>query len=300
MGSAELSLLISLLLMAAAVYNFVAVIMENSEENAMDWASENAPQKSDNGFLEFSRPMAHFFSMGLAKKIKSIPLRRRIQYQLKTAGLSRVLNIDEYIAIQIFWAFFFPLIAFILNFALQMGFSPFLILSFAGIGAYFPAYHCKQKKQERYTSVIVDLPFFIDLLALATEAGMDFITSIQRIVEKSRTESVLAEEFDNVLRDIKLGRSRAESLKALADRLDINEVSSFVAVLIDADATGVGIGPVLKQQSIQMRLERLTRAEKAGAKASQTIMLPLILFLMPAVMIVVLGPAILQFITGGK
>jgi tight adherence protein C len=135
-------------------------------------------------------------------------------------------------------------------------------------------------------------------LALSTEAGLDFIGSIQRIVEKAEN-SVLADEFAQVLRDLKLGSTRSESLKKMADRLDISEVTSFVTVLVDADSTGASIAGVLKQQSVQMRLERFTRAEKEGARASQTILIPLMLFILPAVFIMVFGPVIIQFLGQG-
>jgi tight adherence protein C len=168
-----------------------------------------------------------------------------------------------------------------------------------GFGFYFPHMHCKLQTQQRYISVIADLPFFIDLLALSTEAGLDFMGAIQRIVDKAEN-SVLADEFSVVLKDIKLGSSRAESLRSLARRLDISEITSFVAVVNDADYTGVSIAQVLKDQSNQMRLERFVRAEKAGARASQLILLPMVLFVMPSVFIVVFAPVVLQFFYGGK
>src|SRR5690606_3875816 len=144
-----------------------------------------------------------------------------------------------------------------------------------------------------------DLPFFIDLLALSTEAGLDFINALQRIVDKAE-DSVLAEEISIVLKDIKLGSSRNDALKALALRLDIPEITSFVAVVNDADFTGAPIAKVLKDQSIQMRMERFVRAEKAGAKASQLILVPMIMFVLPAVFIVVFAPVLLQFFYGGS
>ena len=152
-------------------------------------------------------------------------------------------------------------------------------------------------KKKRYTAVILDLPFFIDLLALSTEAGLDFIGSIKKIVEKAHG-SVLADEFDKVMRDISLGATRERALKDMSYRLDIPEVTSFVNVLTDADATGASISTVLKDQSEQMRLERFVRAEKAGAKASQAMLLPMMAFILPAVFIMVFAPVALQFFYG--
>ena len=154
-------------------------------------------------------------------------------------------------------------------------------------------------KKSRYISVVADLPFFIDLLALSTEAGLDFINSIQRIVDKTEN-SVLAEELSIVLKDIKLGSSRSDALKALAQRLDIPEITSFVAMIVDADYTGAPIATVLKDQSAQIRLERFIRAEKAGAKAAQAMLIPMMVFILPAVFIMVFAPVVLQFFYGGK
>jgi tight adherence protein C len=186
-----------------------------------------------------------------------------------------------------------------LNFALEIGFPTPLFAVLMPIGYYFPILYANREKRNRETSVRADLPFFADLLALSTEAGLDFISAIQRIVDKAEN-SVLAEELSIVLKDIKLGSSRADALKGMSQRLDISEITSFVAVLVDADSTGASISQVLKDQSNQIRLDRFVRAEKAGARASQALLFPMMLFIMPAVFIVLFGPVIVQFWYGGK
>jgi len=108
----------------------------------------------------------------------------------------------------------------------------------------------------------------------------------------------LRDELSTILNDIRLGKSRAEALKSFSQRVEIPEVSSFVSVLVQADMLGASIGPVLQQQAERMRVERNQRAEKAGAKASQKILFPLVLFIFPAVLIVIIGPVALQFIYG--
>jgi tight adherence protein C len=166
-------------------------------------------------------------------------------------------------------------------------------------GWFFPSIYAGSQRGQRYTAVVVDLPFFIDLMALSTEAGLDFMGSLARIVEKA-DEGVLAEEIRIVLKDLKLGSSRREALTRLADRLDIPEITSFVAVVRDAEESGAPISQVLKDQSIQMRLERFVRAEKAGAKASQAMLIPLMFLILPAVFLMVFSPVVLQFFYGGK
>ncbi|MGE3975573.1 MAG: type II secretion system F family protein [Bdellovibrionales bacterium] len=282
------------------MYTFVSSILASSGGNqVLHWATDDAPEKSKSGFIELSRPIVHKFCLGLAAKIKSPRYRKAVLRKIQTAGLERVLNVDEFIGIQVLWGFLFPVLLMLVNLSLELGYPPLFVLIMSVVGAYFPHLYVNAEKKRRYTSVIVDLPYFIDILALSTEAGLDFVGAIQRVVDKAEN-SVLASELGQVLQDIKLGQSRAESLKAMANRLDMSEITSFIAVLVDADATGASIGQVLKQQSVQMRVERFTRAEKAGARASQAILIPLMMFILPAVFIMVFGPVILQFMGQGS
>lgn len=139
------------------------------------------------------------------------------------------------------------------------------------------------------------MPFIVDLLALSTEAGLDFVGAIGKVVEKA-VHSPLVEEFAQLLKEIKVGSSRQEALREMAVRISMPEMNSFVAILISADQMGASIGKILRQQSDQIRTERLIRAEKAGAAAAQKILFPLVLFILPSVLLMVFGPFILGFI----
>lgn len=298
MGSAELLLFGGLLLGAFSIYMFVSTLLKNNEdEQALVWASGDEPVKSKSPVIEFSRPLMHQFTLQHAVRIKRPKYRNKVRKKILTAGLTGELNVDEFIGLQLLWGVFLPLTITIFSFALEIG-IPFWMTGLVSIiGFQFPHIYANSEKKKRYASVIVDLPFFVDLLALSTEAGLDFIGAIQRITDKAEN-SVLADEMRIILRDIKLGSSRTESLRGMQERLDMGEITSFISVLVDADATGASISAVLKDQSNQMRLERFVRAEKAGARASQTILIPLMLFIIPAVFIVVFGPVILQFMYG--
>ncbi len=301
MGSAELLLVGGLMSAAFAVYSFVNSLMSNSqtEKDFLAWASGSERPKSKSGLVNFSRPLVAQFTLKYALKYKNESYRKRLNKMILTSGLSKELSVDEFIGLQLLWGVMFPALFGVLNFALEFGFSPGLFVLMIPLGYYLPILHANSQKKQREISVRADLPFFTDLLALSTEAGLDFIPAIQRIVEKSK-DSVLATELANVLQDIKVGSSRSDALKGMAQRLDIQEITSFVTVLIDADATGGSISQVLKDQSVQIRLDRFVRAEKAGARASQSILFPMMLFIMPAVFIVLLGPVILQFFYGGS
>ncbi len=302
MGSAEIMLGLGLLLAGVAVFLFVsALITNNAGKQQLSWANDTGPRESQNKIINLSRPLVHQFTLQHALKIKSPSYRKRIKKYINTSGLAAELNEDEFIGLQILWGVMFPLFTIIMNFALEFNFSYFVLLCFIPAGFYLPIMHSLAMKKQRELSIRSDLPFYIDLLALSVEAGLDFFAAIQKLVDKSAgTGSVLGEELGIVLKDVKIGSSKGQALRGLSDRVDMSEMTSFVAVLIDADASGSPISQVLKDQSVQMRLERFVRAEKAGAKASQAIMIPLMLFIVPAVFIMVFGPVAISFMAGGK
>lgn len=299
MISSDVLLLLAMALTGIAVYLLSTVLLtNNTDQQVLSWANGTEPEKSTSFLINWSRPLVHQFTLQHAVRFKNPRYRARIDHLLMTAGLSRELNVDEFIGLKIFWGFAFPGFLALVNFAFQFGVESYIFLFAMIVGWQFPDMYAKNKKKAREIAVRSDLPFFADLLALSTEAGLDFISAIQRIVDKAEG-SVLADELAIVLKDIKLGAARADALRGLSKRVDIPETTSFVAVLVDADATGASIAQVLKDQSVQIRLERFVRAEKAGARASQLMLIPLIFFILPAVFIVVFGPVAVNFIQGG-
>lgn len=286
-------------LFAFSVYLFISTLLHTDKDmQALSFALGDEQKGSSSPIINFSRPLVKNFTLKYAVQIKSKKYRKKVQHKIITAGLEAELNTDEFIGLQILWGTGFPLFLVVLNFALQMGLPLIGIIGIGFLGFLFPSFHCKNQKQQRYLSIVEDLPFFIDLLSLSIEAGLDFIGAIQRISEKLQDDRILCKELKVVLKDIKLGSSRQKALKGLMNRLDIQEVTSFCSMIIDADDTGASISKVLKEQSKQMRTERLSRAEKAGATASQAILLPMVLFIVPAIFLVVFAPVILQFIYG--
>ncbi len=302
MGSAEFMLFAGLILAGAAVYLFVSSLLAGRPgEQQLSWASGSEPVKSKNVIINLCRPIVHQFTLQYAAKVKSEKYRKKIRKLIKIGGLAAELNEDEFIGLQLFLGIAFPLFLMLMNFSLDLGFPPFMVLGLGFVGFFMPGMHCKGMKKRRELSVRIDMPFYIDLLALSVEAGLDFFGAIQKIVDKAEgSTSVLAEELKIVLKDIKIGSSKEDALKELAARLDMQEITSFVAVLIDAGATGTSITKVLKDQSVQMRMERFVRAEKAGARASQFILFPLMFFIIPAVMIMVFGPLAIGAMYGGQ
>lgn len=296
----DLLLYLGLFLAGTATFWIVYTLFASNQDNkALSWATGDQPKKSKSPLINISRPLVHQFTMKYAVRFKSEKMRKDIEYKIVTAGMEEEVNVDEFIGLKLFWGVLFPVLIIILNFALQLGYPLIVLLLISPVGYLLPDFHARAEKNKRMKSVVIDLPFFIELLALSTQAGADFFGAIQKITVKA-PESVLAMELEKVLRDIRLGSTREKALKDMAYRLDVSEATSFVNVLTDADATGASIGEVLKEHSAQMRLERFVRAEKAGARASQAMLIPLIMFILPAVFIVVFAPVALQFLYGGK
>jgi tight adherence protein C len=294
-------LFLGILLGGFATYVAVSAVLENifnSKTTALTWASGEQPMKSKSGVIRLARPLIHRLVLPLIARYELKEYKENLKRQIQSAGLGRELNENEYIGLQILLGVILPLILFVGHFLFNIDYPLWMIGAFAAFGFLFPYLFVKQNKEARRSQIMVDLPFVVDLLALSTEAGLDFIGAITKVVDKM-SGGALAEELGQVLQDLKLGSSRAEALNAFAWRINMSEISSFVAVLVTADALGASIGGVLRQQSEQMRQERFVRAEKAGAEASQKIFIPLVLFILPAVLLLVFGPVILQFM-GGK
>ena len=294
-----LTLIAGLVLAAGSVYVFVSVILKQSgEAEALSWMDGKEPEKSKFPLIQFSRPLVHNFTLNHVKKIKHEKYRKRVEKKIITAGLSKELNVDEFIGLQILWGIAFPVLFAIFNTTLSLGFPLIMILFISGVGFYFPHAYCNSCKKKRQISIIGDLPVFVDILALSTEAGLDFMGAIQKIVQKAPRDSILAEELHTVLKDIKLGQTRSKALSSMDERIDLPEITSIVSVIRDADETGASISKALKSKAEQMRFERFAKAEELGAKASQKILIPMMIFIIPAVFIVVFAPAAFQFMGG--
>ena len=292
-------LLSSLTLIAVSGYLFTFTILKQSDDqDILAWAEGNEPVKSKNKFIQFSRPLVYNFALSHARKVKRPKYRQSIEKKLLTSGLNRELTVDEFIGLQILWGIGFPILFIIFNFGLDLGFPYWGSLIISGIGIYFPHAYCNSSKAKRILSIRSDLPLFVDILALSTEAGLDFVGAIQRITDKAPKNSVLAAELLIVLKDLRLGQTRKEALTSLDKRVDMPEMKSVVAVIRDASETGASVAEALKSKSKQMRYERFARAEEAGAKASQKILIPMMIFIIPAVFIIVFAPAVFQFMGG--
>jgi tight adherence protein C len=157
------------------------------------------------------------------------------------------------------------------------------------IGLLLPASWLSKRVAARAHAIRKDLPDTLDLLAISVEAGMGFEGALDIVTRHFR--SPLAEEFARTLREMELGLPRADAFHNLKRRTEVPELSNFVLALLQADALGIPIGRVLKTQATEMRSKRRMWARERAAKLPVKMLFPLILFIFPTIMIIVLAPA---------
>lgn len=228
----------------------------------------------------------------LARRLGKPEYREAKGREIPLSGLPAVMTIDHLIAMKLVLAVALPIVVY------AMLDSIFLALAGIPVGYFLPDRMVTEQRRAREQKIVRSMPGAVDMLTLAVEAGLDFIAGLQRVVDKG-SEGPLREELASIINDIRLGASRSAALRTFAVRINVPEIASFVGVLVQADRLGASIGEVLRTQADRMRTERFQRAEKAGAAASQKLLVPLALFIFPAVIIVLIGPVALSFIYGG-
>ncbi len=162
------------------------------------------------------------------------------------------------------------------------------------LGFYLPLVWLNARIGRRKHQILRALPDGLDMLNICVGAGLGFDAALSRVGE--RWQTALAEEFNRVVAEMRLGKSRREALLDLATRTDVLEVENFVATIVQADQLGVSIAKVLRTQAEQMRILRRQRAEEMARQATIKLLFPLVFLIFPAVLAVLLGPAIPQIL----
>jgi tight adherence protein C len=228
---------------------------------------------------------------------------QRLKRQMIMAGLDMRDSIlrkpEDFIAVQILAGIGASLVAVYFWATLHM--KPVWIpVAGLGAGLFLPSQWLRDQVTKRHLLITRALPYNLDLLTLSVEAGLDFTAALAKVVERGR-KGPLLDELALVLRQLKMGKTRAESLKMMVDRVNLMALSTFVSALIQADKMGTPLGKVLRIQSAQLRVERSQRAEKLAGEAPVKMLGPLIMCIMPTVFIVLFGPVVfaMKFGAGG-
>lgn len=217
--------------------------------------------------------------------------------QLRRAGLDVVLGPERFVAGRLLAA------ALGGGFAVVLG-QPFggpsalLVLGSVLVAGVLPRTWLADLIRQRERAVLRELPFYLDVITLAVEAGLNLSAALAQAADKG-PPGPLRDEFERVLRDVRAGRPRADSLRGMAERLAQPAVGSLVSCLIVAEQQGGALGPVLRAQAEQRRTERFQRAEKLAMEAPVKMLAPLLLFIFPCTFAVLLFPVAARMLMEG-
>jgi tight adherence protein C len=213
------------------------------------------------------------------------------------SGVSYLLNAEQFIALRIISAIIAPLLALFVMVCLK-NYQPVWFVITPLLGFMLPVIWLSDTRKRRDNAVIRTLPVYLDFLTMCVEGGLNLQGALGQAMEKA-TPGPLRNEFAVVLRDLRAGLSRSDALRRMAERLAIQEITSFVSSIIQAEKMGASLSNVLRVQSDQRRNERFQRAEKQAMEAPVKLVFPLVIFIFPVTFIVLLFPIAMKFASEG-
>lgn len=297
----SITLLVALGFVFVSVYLVARTFFHQEEARSAKQllGEEEKNRKASNAIIKYSRPFFSRYVVPIVSDLRIDGYRKTLKRKLIAAGMADEFSPDELFSFKLFLIVGAPVFMGVMNYIGELDLPWFAYPGMSVLGFFYPDIMISGATKQRQIWVRRSMPFIVDLLALSTEAGLDFMQAIGKVVEKAKP-SPLVEEFEQVLKEIKVGSSRADALREMATRLSMQEVSSFVSILVSADQMGASIGKVLRQQSEQIRTQRFLRAEQEGAKSQMKLMMPMFMLILPAILITIFGPFVLSmFVQGG-
>lgn len=239
----------------------------------------------DTRIKQFKRSFNRTNKRGKAEKIERKLLQAGTPYSM-TPFEFRILQLGLLIVLPIFM--FIVLV--LAN--VSIGKLLFMLLATIALSMYLPHAFLKMKIKSRNHKAVVELSDFIDLLAVSMEAGLGFDQALSKVVSKKH--GVLADEFQRCLEELRLGKTRRESLAGVRERLQVDDIQMLIGNIIQAEQLGIGMVQILRIQSEEVRIRRKQRAEEKAMKAPIKMLFPLVIFIFPCIFIILLGPVLLQ------
>jgi tight adherence protein C len=265
-----------------------ALEQQTSIGSANDLAAE-----ADRPFVERVLDPMQARALRIGRRLTGADQAERIRHRLEVAGNPHGWTVDRIVSLKVIGAVAFPLL--LLAYGALLGLAATTLALMAVIGAaigFFGAdiylYQCAEKRADQIKRTLADA---VDLLTISVEAGLGFDAALQQVARN--TEGPLADEFSRVLREMQLGMGRSDALRGMGERTGVPDLHAFVGAMVQADAFGIPIGQVLRVQSSEIRLKRRQYAEEKAQQVPVKMMVPLILFILPCLFIVIMGPAVL-------
>lgn len=221
-----------------------------------------------------------------------LAVRERMQRRLRQAGLDEELLPQHWLALLTVSA--------VLSGAVLYALSGGVVAPLIGaaVGGAMPCAWLRDRMARRRNEVLRDLPVYLDMVTLALEAGGALGVALNVATERT-PDSALRRAFLRAQGDLRAGRTRAESLSSLADRLDIPAVRPLVAALVQAESSGASLSAVLRAQADQRMEERFSRAEKLALEAPVKMLAPLVLCIFPCTFLILAFPLLMRFLGDG-
>ncbi len=219
--------------------------------------------------------------------------REHLRHRLLLAGNPRGIDVGRFLGIKVFGAV--GVTAFVVALAVVLRASLLgwiLGIALSVFSYWLPDVWLSSAISRRQRRIRIALPDMLDMLTISVEAGLGFDQAVAKIVRMSR--GPLAEEFARMLQEIQAGASRGDALKRMTARTDVQELNTFATAIVQAEQLGIPVANVLRVQAREMRLVRRQRAEEQAQKTPVKIVFPLVLCILPATLIVILGPALLS------
>jgi tight adherence protein C len=268
----------------------ITMIVDNQEKN------DDVKNPPDEPFVK--RVISPLLSEIKKRYKRKIPGEKQdlLEKKLLQAGSPFNMTPIDFRLFQITMAVILPLLFGYYGYLFDGEFSTIFIFGFIGIivSLIFPNYILKSKMKKRLKGAVKELPDILDLLIVSIEAGLGFDAAIGKVVAKK--EGILSTEFQRCLEEIRLGKTRREALTGVKERLEVEELQRLISSILQAEKLGIGLVKVLKVQSEEIRELRRQKAEEEAMKVPVKMLFPLVLFIFPSLFIVLLGPAVIQFI----
>ncbi|MBN1302879.1 MAG: type II secretion system F family protein [Anaerolineales bacterium] len=302
-------IVLGLIVLAGAIVLILVGRRTVEEEDEIDPLESRLAEFSARGEIvsleeiELSQPFAERVLIPFIRKAGEISAKftpqkvlQQTTRQLELAGNPGRIDAATFLATRFVVAFVFDGFLTLFYFISKFKFSQFLLflLIFSVVGFFFPQLWLRSKINRRQQEIRKAMPDALDLLTICVEAGLGFDAAMSKVSEKWENELSLA--FARAIREVQLGKVRREALKDMADRIDLPELTSFVAAVIQSESLGVSMAKVLRIQSEQMRMKRRQFAEEKAHRAPTIMIIPMGLLIFPSIMIILLTPAALRLV----
>ena len=231
---------------------------------------------------------------GAARKLTPAQTRENIQHRLAQAGQPAFWDPEKVVASKAIAG----VIAFLLSLSftnsleLTGGIRLLVVVFISFLGFYGPTVILNHKGEARQEEIRRTLPDIMDLLTISVEAGLGFDAALVQVIKE--VPGALSQELARLLQEMRLGRTRVQAFRHLAERSNVDELKSFILAMVQADTFGVSISKVLRAQATELRTKRRQRAEEQAQKVPIKILFPLIFCILPTLFVFLLGPAAIR------